>query len=43
MLGIQLVSLGILALQSKNYFEEVFHLASAIYRSNNEARERTRP
>jgi glycosyltransferase involved in cell wall biosynthesis len=43
MLGIQLVSLGILALQSKNYFEEVFHLASAIYRSNNEAREPTRP
>jgi len=39
MLAIQLISLGILALQSKNYFEEVFHLASTIYRSNNETRE----
>lgn len=43
MLAIQLISLGILALQSKNYFEEVFHLASTIYRSNNEARETVRP
>lgn len=39
MLAIQLISLGILALQSKSYFEEVFHLASTIYRANNEARE----
>jgi glycosyltransferase involved in cell wall biosynthesis len=39
MLAIQLISLGVLALQSKNYFEEMFHLASAIYRANNEARE----
>lgn len=39
MLAIQLISLGILALQSKNYFEEVFHLASTIHRSNIEARE----
>jgi hypothetical protein len=30
MLAIQLVGLGILALQSKNYFEEMFHLGSAI-------------
>lgn len=37
MLAIQLISLGILALQSKNYFEEIFHLASTIYRFNNEA------
>jgi glycosyltransferase involved in cell wall biosynthesis len=37
MLGIQLVSLGVLALQNKSYFEEIFHLASTIYRSNNEA------
>lgn len=43
MLAIQLISLGILALQSKNYFEEIFHLASTIYRSNNEAREADRP
>ena len=33
MLAIQLISLGILSLQSKSYFEEIFHLASAIYRS----------
>jgi glycosyltransferase involved in cell wall biosynthesis len=39
MLAVQLISLGILALQSKNYFEEIFHLASTIYRSNNEARD----
>jgi glycosyltransferase involved in cell wall biosynthesis len=32
MLAIQLLSLGILALQSKSYFEEVFHLGSSIYR-----------
>ena len=28
MLSIQLISLGILALQSKNYFEEIFHLGT---------------
>jgi hypothetical protein len=28
MLAIQLIGLGILALQAKNYFEEVFHLGS---------------
>ena len=33
MLGIQLMSLGILALQSKSYFEEVFHLGTTIYKS----------
>lgn len=32
MLAIQLISLGILALQSKSYFEETFHLGTAIYR-----------
>jgi glycosyltransferase involved in cell wall biosynthesis len=32
MLAIQLISLGILALQSKNYFEEVFHLGTTMYR-----------
>jgi glycosyltransferase involved in cell wall biosynthesis len=34
MLAIQLLSLGILSLQSKSYFEEIFHLASGIYRSS---------
>jgi glycosyltransferase involved in cell wall biosynthesis len=33
MLAIQMITLGILSLQSKSYFEEIFHLASAIYRS----------
>lgn len=33
MMAIQLLSLGILALQSKSYFEEVFHLGTAIYRA----------
>lgn len=36
MLAIQLISLGIISLQSKNYFEEIFHLASAIYRTSRE-------
>jgi glycosyltransferase involved in cell wall biosynthesis len=31
MLAIQLLSLGILALQSKSYFEEIFHLGASIY------------
>jgi hypothetical protein len=35
MLAIQLISLGILSLQSKSYFEEIFHLGSAINRANN--------
>jgi glycosyltransferase involved in cell wall biosynthesis len=30
-IGIQLISLGILALQNKRYFEEMFHLGSTIY------------
>jgi hypothetical protein len=34
MLSIQLFSLGVLAVQSKSYFEEIFYLASAIYRQN---------
>jgi glycosyltransferase involved in cell wall biosynthesis len=34
MLAIQLISLGILALQSKNYFEEIFNLGSTIYRQS---------
>jgi glycosyltransferase involved in cell wall biosynthesis len=32
MLAIQLLSLGTLALQSKHYFEEVFHLGTSLYR-----------
>jgi glycosyltransferase involved in cell wall biosynthesis len=35
MLAIQLISLGILSLQSKSYFEEIFHLGSTINRANN--------
>ncbi len=35
MLAIQLFSLGILAVQSKSYFEEIFYLASTIYRKQN--------
>jgi hypothetical protein len=31
--SIQLISLGLIALQNKNYFEEMFHLASAINRN----------
>ncbi len=38
MIAIQLISLGVLSLQSKSYFEELFHLASTIYRAHNEAR-----
>ncbi len=30
-LSIQLISLGILALQSRNYFEEIFHLGTNLY------------
>lgn len=33
MLSVQFISLGILALQSKRYFEEVFHLGTTIYRA----------
>jgi glycosyltransferase involved in cell wall biosynthesis len=35
-LAIQLMSLGILAMQSKSYFEEIFYLGSAIYRAKKE-------
>ena len=34
MVGIQLVSLGVLSLQSKHYFEEIFHLGTTIYRES---------
>ena len=42
MLSIQLISLGILSLQSKNYFEEIFHLGSAVYRSIRESEDRSK-
>jgi len=34
MIAIQLISLGILALQNKRYFEELFHFSSTIYKIN---------
>jgi glycosyltransferase involved in cell wall biosynthesis len=34
MIAIQLLSLGFMALQSKRYFEELFHLGSTIYKVN---------
>ncbi|HSE85291.1 MAG TPA: glycosyltransferase family 2 protein [Candidatus Binatia bacterium] len=36
MLAIQLISLGILALQSKSYFEEIFYLGTNLYKAMNE-------
>jgi len=36
MLAIQLISLGILALQSRSYFEEIFHLGTSVYKAINE-------
>ena len=36
MVAVQLISLGILALQSKSYFEEIFHLGASIYRLTRE-------
>lgn len=32
MLSVQLISLGVLSMQSKRYFEETFHLVSSMYR-----------
>jgi len=36
MLAIQLISLGILALQSKSYFEEIYHLGANLNKAMNE-------
>ena len=36
MLALQLISLGIIALQSKRYFEEIFQLGTSIYKYNRE-------
>lgn len=35
-LALQLISLGILSLQSKRYFEELFHLGTTLYRRHRE-------
>ena len=37
-LAVQLFSLGVLAVQSKSYFEEIFYLGSAIYRNSHKGR-----
>ena len=37
MVAIQLLSLGVLALQSKRYFEELFHLGTTIFKANNQS------
>ncbi len=39
MLSIQLFSLGVLAAQSKRYFEEVFYLGTSVYRNNRRDRD----
>ncbi len=36
MVAIQLISLGIISMQSKRYFEELFHLGTTIYRYDRE-------
>jgi hypothetical protein len=36
MLAIQLLGLGVMAMQAKKYFEELFHLASSIHRRGHE-------
>ena len=36
MVAIQLISLGILSLQNKRYFEELFHMSTTIYKNNRE-------
>ena len=33
MLSIQLFSVGVMSMQSKRYFEEIFYLGTAIYKS----------
>jgi glycosyltransferase involved in cell wall biosynthesis len=38
MLAIQLISLGILALQSKSYFEEIFYLGTNLYKAMHDKR-----
>ncbi len=36
MVAIQLISLGVISLQSKTYFEEIFHLGSSLKRDQRE-------
>ena len=38
--ALQLISLGIMAVQSKRYFEEIFHLGTSIYKCNREVEEK---
>lgn len=40
MLSIQLIGLGLLSMQGKRYFEEMFHMASAMYRHTRDLEER---
>jgi hypothetical protein len=42
-LSIQLISLGLIALQNKNYFEEMFHLGSTIKRRTEALRDSAQP
>jgi glycosyltransferase involved in cell wall biosynthesis len=42
MLAIQLFSLGVLSIQSKRYFEEIFYLGTAIYKSTRKERKSRR-
>jgi glycosyltransferase involved in cell wall biosynthesis len=37
--GLQLISLGIISLQNKRYFEELFHLGTTIYKSTREKKQ----
>jgi len=38
--GLQLISLGIISLQNKRYFEELFHLGTTIYKSTQEMKKK---
>ena len=39
MLSIQLIGLGLLSMQGKRYFEEMFHMTSAMYRHTRDLEE----
>jgi glycosyltransferase involved in cell wall biosynthesis len=41
--AVQLISLGFISLQNKNYFEEMFHLVSSVKRRTESMRDRGRP
>jgi hypothetical protein len=42
-LSLQLVSLGVIAAQSKRYFEELYHLGTSVLRRANRRSETTHP